>query len=123
MARKTVDDLRNLVKSVRDKSFPYEERGSKERNWSDYDNAQINEIADILESIRDVVDIATSRIPERKRGVGKPPIPSADIVKVMLMQAYFGMPNRIAQGFLRLFGDKLGISRSFLFIQDHRERL
>ena len=24
MARKTVEDLRNLVKSVRDRSFPYE---------------------------------------------------------------------------------------------------
>lgn len=33
----------------------------------------------------------------------------------MLMQAYFGMPNRIAQGFLRLFSEKLGISSEFSY--------
>ena len=31
------------------------------------------------------------------------------------MQAYFGMPNRIAQGFLGLFGGKLGISSEFSY--------
>ena len=115
MARKTAEDLRNLVKSVRDKSFPYERREEKERNWHQYDKAQVNEIADVLETMRDVVDIASSRIPEKKRGAGRPPVPSSDIVKVMLMQAYFGMPNRVAQGFLRLFGEKLGISSEFSY--------
>ena len=70
MARKTAEDLRNLVKSVRDKSFPYEKREEKERNWHQYDKAQVNEIADVLETMRDVVDIASSRIPEKKRGAG-----------------------------------------------------
>ncbi|MCL4329036.1 MAG: hypothetical protein M1410_05595, partial [Candidatus Thermoplasmatota archaeon] len=46
---------------------------------------------------------------------GRPPVPASDIVKVMLMQAYFGMPNRIAEGFLRLFGEKLGISSIFSY--------
>ena len=115
MARKTAEDLRNLVKSVRDKSYPYERREEKERNWHNYDRAQVNEIADVLETIRDVVDIAVSRIPEKKRGLGRPSVPSQDIVKVMLMQAYFGMPNRIAQGFLRLFSEKLGISSEFSY--------
>ena len=113
MARKTVGDLRNFVKSVRDRSFPYERRDENERNWHDCDRAQVNGIADVLETIRDIVNIAASRIPERKREPGRPPVPSQDIVKVMLMQAYFGMPNRIAQGFLRLFGEKLGISHEF----------
>ncbi|MGC8514625.1 MAG: hypothetical protein ACP5OC_00630 [Thermoplasmata archaeon] len=115
MARKTSEDLRNIVKSVRDKSFPYERREEKDRNWHDYDQAQVNEIADVLETIRDVVDLAASRIKEEKRGAGRPPVPAQDIVKVMLMQAYFGMPNRIAQGFLRLFGEKLGISSEFSY--------
>jgi transposase len=76
---------------------------------------RLNEIADVLETIRDVVNIASSRIPEEKRGAGRPPVPASDIVKVMLMQAYFGMPNRIAQGFLRLFGEKLGTSSEFSY--------
>jgi hypothetical protein len=115
MARKNMEDLRNLVKSVRDKSFPYEKRDQAERNWHLYDQAQVNEIADVLETIRDVVNIASSRIQEEKRGAGRPPVPASDIVKVMLMQAYFGMPNRIAEGFLRLFSEKLGISSEFSY--------
>ena len=115
MARKNVEDLRNLVKSVRDQSFPYEKREPAERNWHQYDQAQVNEIADVLETIRDVVNIASSRIQVEKRGAGRPPVPTSDIVKVMLMQAYFGMPNRIAEGFLRLFGEKLGVSSEFSY--------
>ncbi len=115
MARRNSEDLRDLVKSVRDRSFPYEKREEKERNWHDYDQAQVNEIADVLETIRDIVNIAVSRMPEKERRPGRPPVQSQDIVKVMLMQAYFGMPNRVAQGFLRLFGEKLGISSEFSY--------
>lgn len=115
MAKRTAEDLRNLVKSVRDKSYPYERSGEKNMNWHNYDNAQVNEIADVLDTIRDVVDMASSRIPEEKKGPGRPSVPSSDIVKVMLMQAYFGMPNRVAQGFLRLFMEKLRISSEFSY--------
>ena len=97
MAKRTAEDL---VKSVRDRSFPYEKREPEKRNWSQYDDAQVNEIADILETIREVVDIAASNIPERKKTAGRPPVPDSDIVKAMLMQTYFGMPNRIAQEWL-----------------------
>jgi transposase len=72
-------------------------------------------IADILESIRDVVIIAFSRMTERKRGAGRPPINNAEIVKVMLIHAYFGTANRIVEGFLRLFGEKLGVSSSLSY--------
>ncbi len=115
MAKRNAEDLRNVVKSVRDRSFPYEKREQEERNWPHYDGAQVNEIADILEAIRDVVDMAASNIPGKKKTAGRPQIPDSDIVKAMLMQAYFGMPNRIAEGFLRLFGEKLGISSSFSY--------
>ena len=45
----------------------------------------MNEIADVLEIIRDIVIIAASRTPEKKNGVGRPPVSPQDIVKVMLM--------------------------------------
>ncbi|OWP57078.1 MAG: hypothetical protein B2I17_02650 [Thermoplasmatales archaeon B_DKE] len=115
MTRKTVEDLRNLVKSVRDRSFPYGKREAVDRNWHQYEQTQVNEIADVLETIRGVVNIASSRIPGERRGAGRPPVPVSDIVKVMLMQAYFGMPNRVAEGFLRLFGEKLGVSSQFSY--------
>ena len=115
MASRTAEDLKDLVKSVRDRSFPYEKRVPEKRNWSHYDDAQVNEIADILETIRDVVDAAVPNLPGRKKTAGRPPVPTSDIVKVMLMQTYFGMPDRIAEWFLRLFGEKLGISSSFSY--------
>jgi len=114
-SRKSVEDLRELIKSVRNRGFPYEGREEKERNWSSYDQAQINEIAEILETIRDIVDEASSRIETKKRGPGRPAVQHSDIVKVMLMQAYFGMPNRVAQGFMRLFGEKMGIATRFSY--------
>jgi hypothetical protein len=76
MARKTAEDLINLVKSVRDKSFPHEGREEKDRNWHEYDRAQVNEIADVLKTIRDAVDLAASSIPEKKKGPGRLPVPS-----------------------------------------------
>ena len=113
--RKSVEDLRDLIKSVRDRGFPYEGREQRDRNWSPYDQAQINEIAEILETIRDIVDEASSRIETKKRGPGRPAVPPSDVVKVISCKAYFGMPNRVAQGFLRLFGEKLGIGTRFSY--------
>ena len=55
MTRKNSEDLRDLVKSVRDRSFPYEKREEKERNWHNYDQVKVNEIADVLETIRDIL--------------------------------------------------------------------
>jgi hypothetical protein len=45
----------------------------------------VNEIADVLEIIRDIVIIAASHIPRKKKRAGRPPVSSQDIVKVMLM--------------------------------------
>jgi hypothetical protein len=63
VARRTAEDLKDLVKSVRGRSFPYDGRELARRNWSSYDSAQVNEIADILETIREVVDMAASSLP------------------------------------------------------------
>ncbi len=109
MARRIVEDLRSLIRLGRDRTFAYNPREERQRNWSSYNVTQIDEIADILEAIRDVVGLAVSRVHSEKNGPRRPPIPSEDVVKVMLMQAYFCIPNRAAQGFLRLFGEKLGI--------------
>lgn len=51
MARKTVEDLMNLVRPVRDRSFPYEKMDPERRKWSHYDDAKVNETADVLETI------------------------------------------------------------------------
>jgi transposase len=84
-----------------------------------YDRAQINEATFYLENIRDLVDEAYRRImdrtPPKKRGPGRPPVNPADIAKVLMTQTYFEAPNRVAQGLLDLFREKLGITRSFSY--------
>jgi len=109
-------DLQRIVGSIRDKTFKYEEKEAPEINWAKYDEAQINEIADVLDNIRDIVDLAYKRVPDDPyTGPGRPPTPTKDIVKVLLMQSYFGPSNRLTAGFLRLFREKLGLSKDFSY--------
>jgi hypothetical protein len=108
-----------LIKTIRDGDFEYESRDSPKTNWNLYDNAQIMELADYLNNLRDLVDEADKRIKERtppqKKGVGRPPTDPGDISKILLLQAYTESPNRIAEGFLYLFREKLGIHQHFSY--------
>lgn len=100
-------DLQNIVTAIRDKTFVYEEKDPNPINWRMYDEAQINEIADMLHMIDLAVNIASERVRSReqrkKRLPGRPPLPPDDIAKLMLLQAYVGFSNRVATSFLRMF--------------------
>ena len=113
------EELRELVKSVRDGTFEYKNRDKTEINWAKYDSAQIMEMANYLNNLRDIVDEAGNRIRSRtipeKRGPGKPETNPADIAKMLLLQTYTESPNRVAEGLLLLFQEKLGISRHFSY--------
>ncbi len=113
------EELRELVKSVRDGTFEYKNRDKTEINWAKYDSAQIKEMANYLNNLRDIVDEAYKRIRSRtipeKRGPGKPETNPADIAKMLLLQTYTESPNRVAEGLLLLFKEKLGISQHFSY--------
>ncbi len=110
------EELREIVSRVRDGTFPYEEKDEKEIDFSKYNRAQVNEIADVLEMIKDVVDTAYGRLQKKvTNSPGQPPKPVDDVVKVLLMQSYFGVSNRVAEGFARLFREKLGIKSDFSY--------
>ena len=118
--RRTTRELRDLVKSVRSGEFEYDERSKKSLDWSSYTEAQAYELADMLYTITKLVDEATNRLPaeelEKKRGRGRPPVYSpADIAKVMLMQSYFGVSNRVAAGLALVFREKLRLSDTFSY--------
>ena len=72
-----------------------------------------------LNNIRDLVDLADKRIkertPPRKRGSGRPPTDPANIAKTLLLQTYLESSNRLAERFLFLFQEKLGISSHFSY--------
>jgi len=111
--------LRKLVDQVRSHEYPYEKRPKKNVNWSAYDLAQINETADMLDLIKDLVDAADARVRARhtpeKREPGRPPTSAADVAKVLLAQSYLGVSNRVAEGLLRLFWHNLGINSTFSY--------
>jgi len=111
--------LHKLIDQARSQELPYEKRPKKRINWSEYDVAQCNEIADALDLIRDIVDTAASRIRARtaseRPGPGRPPTDAANIAKALLLQSYLGVSNRVAEGFVRMLGSKLGIDENFSY--------
>ena len=117
--RRTTKELRDLVKSVRSGAFEYDERERRSLDWSSYTEAQAYELADMLYTITKLVDEAANRVPAEeleKRGRGRPPVHSpADIAKVMLMQSYFGVSNRVAAGLALVFKEKLRLSDTFSY--------
>jgi len=74
-------------------------------------------MANYLDNIRDLVAEAYKRIkertPPRKRGPDRPPTDPADIAKTLLLQTYTESSDRVADGLLLLFREKLDISRLF----------
>ncbi len=118
--RLSVKELRETVSRIRKGEFPYKEKEQKKIDFAKYNTAQINEIANVLETIRDIVDAADQRLqktsePTLPRGPGRPLTPTKDVVKVQLMESYFGVSDRVAEGFLRLFREKLGINLNFSY--------
>ena len=118
-SKKQGEELRELIKNIRDGTFEYESKGQVLTNWAQYDQAQIYEMINYLDNIRDLVNEADKRIkkrtPPRKRGPGRPPTDPADVAKALLLQTYVDSSNRLAEGFLLLFREKLGIDRHFSY--------
>jgi transposase len=113
--RHTTDELRKLASSVRDGTFQYDGRPKRSLDWSSYNEAQVNEMADTLNLIRRFADRASARVPERPRRRGRPPFPARDVAKALLLQTYFGVSDRVAAGLVRLFKEKLGIADEFSY--------
>jgi transposase len=68
--------------------------------------------------MRDIVDLAYQRIQQktdRQKGPGRPSVCIKDVAKVQLMEAYFGTSDRVSQGFLRMFREKLAIPSDFSY--------
>ena len=113
------EELREIASSVRNGTFDYEGKPKHSIDWASYDEAHVNELADMLNAIRDIVDEASRRIAERStgtaRGAGRPSVPASDRTKTLLMQGYFGASNRVAAGLVRVFREKLRISTEFSY--------
>ena len=68
-----------IIKSIRDETFEYEGKEPVKINWSQYDQAQIMELANYLDTIRDLVDESYKRIKERTPQQKHPRHPTRNI--------------------------------------------
>jgi transposase len=110
--------LQTTISQIRKGQFAYNQKDQTKVDFSRYNTAQINEIADVLDAIRNIVDLANQRIQKEAsitRRPGRPSAPINDVVKVQLMESYFGISDRVSEGFLRLFREKLEISSDFCY--------
>lgn len=108
--------VRKLIAAARAGELDYEGRPPARIDWAAYDLAQTREFADMLDLIRELVDAAEARVAEgTARGRGRPATPAADVAKVLLLQAYLEVPNRVAEGLVLLFEAKLGLSKGFSY--------
>lgn len=118
--------LQEIVSSVREKEFKYESRERKHINWKAYDKAQYREMSEMLKFIRKLVDLAEERVEARKRPTKQKPfgrpaeIPPSDVLKVLLMQTYLGVSNRVAEGLELIFNEKLGLRTDFCYKEIER---
>lgn len=106
--------LRFLLKGFEEGWLKYEPKDEKPINWIKYTTAQINEINNVLVLIRKIVDEAYRSIPDMYEE-GRPPKSACDKAKAILMQQFFQCSNRVAEGFVKLFHEKLGIKEHLTY--------
>jgi len=104
--------LHAYTKQARRKGF-YTRKRPAPRNWAAYDQAQLNEMPDVLDSIRIGVDTASRDLAEclNRLRPGRPRRldGAADLAKAVLVQQYVGLSNRIVRGCLRSLSGTLGL--------------
>jgi len=119
MKNKKQEKFNQLMEQLSKEEFEYTPKEEKEIDWSKYDRAQINEINDMLLLIRDSVEEAYQRlgIEEllKKPEPGRPPTNPGELAKAVLMQQYFCVANRVAEGLVLLFQEKMRIKQSFSY--------
>ncbi|OQX53280.1 MAG: hypothetical protein B5M53_07155 [Candidatus Cloacimonas sp. 4484_209] len=70
--------------------------------------------------IKEAVDVTSQRLNievkmEVNKGPGRTPNNPADLAKTVLMQQYFGVSNRVTEGLVLLFKEKLGLKDTFSY--------
>ena len=112
--RKEQKKLRFLLKGYDEGWLKYEPKDDKPIDWIKYTQAQINEINNVLVLIKHIIDEAYHRIPDFA-GEGRPSKSACDKAKAILMQQFFQCSNRVAEGFVKLFREKLGIKEHLTY--------
>lgn len=105
MRQTLLTEFRQVLRSVKNRSYPYHPRAPTPITWRRYDMAQVNELPEVVSLMGKLIDTVNIGMPP---GRGSPH-PKRDLAKLILTQQYDGRCNRNSIGLLSLMGEKLGI--------------
>lgn len=98
-------EFRRLVPKLRERGF-YETQEQRKISWKEYNLSQINEV-DILDQIQNLVDQTPYLVCFY---LGRPSADPRDLTKAILIAELLGLPERHAQGWVRVLASKVGIT-------------
>jgi len=105
MKQTLLTEFRQVLRSVKDGSYPYHPREPTPISWRRYDMAQVNELPEVISLMGRLIDAVDVGMPAG-RGCAHP---KAHLAKLILAQQYDGRCNRNSIGLLSLMGERLGI--------------
>jgi len=106
MSKAKEEKLKKTIKLARTKGF-YEGNTQKRVDWSAYTLNQIDDIINTIDFINKKVDEINWYLPEGL--VGRPPIHPKNLAKAILFIELLGIPERKAEGWLKLLKHHLNI--------------
>lgn len=102
-------EFRQLVCLMNEDEKFYQDIAPKEISWPEYTLAQINDASETLQFIKESVDNCVYL--ERKGKVGKPLTDPKDLAKAVLICEMLGLPERSAEGWIKILGPAVGITQ------------
>ena len=101
-------EFRAMVPLLREEGF-YECEPIRKIHWPEYNEAQIKEVTETLDFIKEQVDLC--KYLELKGKVGRPLTDPKDLAKAILISEAFGFRERESQGWIKLLGSYVGIDK------------
>jgi len=106
MVKLPTKEFQELVPKLREKDF-YKSSSQRKICWSEYNLSQIEDSVESLMFIKEAVDSCGSI--DLSGRVGKPLTNPKSLAKAILLCEFMGLPERHAQGWLKILGSFLGI--------------
>ena len=100
------EEFRAMVPLLREEDF-YEHEPIRKIHWPEYNEAQIKEVTETLDFIREQVDCC--KYLEVKGKVGRPLTDPKILAKAILIAEAFGFRERESQGWIKILGSCVGI--------------
>ena len=100
------EEFRQMVPTIREEGF-YEHEDPREISWPEYNFSQIAEAKELLDFIKEQVDLCS--LPEQKSKVGRPLTNPKSLAKAVLINEALGFTERISQGWCSILGPRVGV--------------